>query len=51
MKGWEAVKALDEGKKVRKAYWDKEYLYKEEDGHISGEEGGDWVLDGDWELL
>lgn len=40
MKLWEAMKALDEGKKVRNKDWScKEFIYKNELGEIVWEDG------------
>lgn len=55
MKTWEAIKALEEGKKVRKVYWDKdEYIMADEYGNIVYCDGQPYVivyLKDNWELF
>ena len=54
MKLWEAIKAMDEGKKVKKKDWhDDYYLYKAEDGFIRDESNREYMIQnikGNWEL-
>lgn len=56
MKTWEAMEALEEGKKVRKVCWNKdEYIVKITDGRFEMSEGGFYVFmierqSDDWEV-
>lgn len=56
LKTWEAIKALEEGKKVRKNSWEmKEYIYLDKYGNIIQENGSDYELDciykeDEWEI-
>lgn len=55
MKTFEAVKALEEGKKVRKVYWSEDkYVMADEYGNMVDEEGKPFrieYLQDNWELL
>lgn len=55
MKTWEAVRALEEGKRVRKVYWNEDkYILADEYGNVIDEEGKPYVveyLNDNWELL
>lgn len=54
MKLWEVIKALEEGKKVKKKDWhDDYYIYKAEDGFIRDESNREYMIQnikGTWEL-
>lgn len=55
MKLWEAMKLLEEGKKVRRVYWDEdEYITTDEYGNIVYCDGRPYVnayLSDNWELF
>ena len=55
MKFWEAMKCLEEGKKVRKKIWDKDCYLTIKNNHIVDEWDDDEIvstlsLDGEWEI-
>ena len=53
MKFWEAMKAIEEGKKVKSKYWDSDEFIHIEDGKIIdqlGDEFGVIYIDDNWEI-
>ena len=53
MKFWEAMKALEEGKKVRKKTWNEDCYLTIKNNHFVDEWDDDEItfsLDGDWEI-
>ena len=55
MKTFETVRALEEGKKVRKIYWEEgKYVMADEYGNMIDENGKPFVIEylqDNWELL